>query len=134
MMVLLAFVGVTIFLLGLWQWAQGGASLWRIFRLRRDERGLTRDEKTKAEREIRELERNADRTITASFRIIAMLAVMVWLFLGVSVVLRMFGIDLVGKLTTHAKAYWSQPSVQNSQTMTQQRNDMLRNMGNNLRR
>lgn len=133
MMVLLAFVAATIFLLGLYQWAQGGASLWRIFKLRRDERGQTREEKARAEREIRELERNADRTISASFRIIAMLAVFVWLFLGVSVVLRMFGVDLVGRLTTHARAYWSQPAV-NSNSPTQQRNDMLRNMGNNLRR
>lgn len=134
MIVLLAFVGVTIFLLGLWQWAQGGASLWRIFRLRKNEKGLTREEKAQAEREVRELERTADRTITASFRIIAVLAVFVWLFLGASVLLRMFGIDMIGKLTTHARAYWAQPAVQNSQTMTQQRNDMLRNMGNNLRR
>ena len=134
MIVLLAFVGVTIFLLGLWQWAQGGASLWRIFRLQKNEKGLTREEKAQAEREVRELERTADRTITASFRIIAVLAVFVWLFLGASVLLRMFGIDMIGKLTTHAKAYWAQPAVQNAQTMTQQRNDMLRNMGNNLRR
>ena len=65
--------------------------------------------------------------------IIAMLAVLVWLFLGVSVVLRMFGIDMIGRMTTHARAYWSQPAV-NSNSPTQQRNDMLRNMGNNLRR
>ena len=132
MFTLLAFVAATIFLLGLWQWAQGGASLWRIFRLQR-ERHSTREEKVQAEREIKELERNADRTITASFRIIAVLAVFVWLFLGITVVLRMFGVDLVGKLTTHARAYWAQPAV-NSNSPTQQRNDMLRNMGNNLRR
>ena len=132
MFTLLAFVAATIFLLGLWQWAQGGASLWRIFRLQK-EKHSTREEKVQAEREIKELERNADRTITASFRIIAMLAVLVWLFLGVTVVLRMFGVDLVGKLSSHARAYWSQPAV-NSNSPTQQRNDMLRNMGNSLRR
>ena len=132
MFTLLAFVAATIFLIGLWQWAQGGASLWRIFRLQK-EKHSTREEKVQAEREIKELERNADRTITASFRIIAMLAVLVWLFLGVTVVLRMFGVDLVGKLSSHARAYWSQPAV-NSNSPTQQRNDMLRNMGNSLRR
>lgn len=134
MIILLAFIAATIFLFGLYQWARGGASLWRIFTLKRDEKGLTRDERAKAEREIRNLEREADRTISASFRIIAMLAVMVWLFLGVSVVLRMFGVDLVGSLSSHAKAYWSQPAVQNSNSPTQQRNDMIRNLGNNLRR
>lgn len=134
MIILLAFIAATIFLIGLYQWARGGASLWRIFTLKRDEKNMTRDEKAKSEREIRNLEREADRTISASFRIIAMLAVMVWLFLGVSVVLRMFGVDLVGRLSSHAKAYWSQPAVQNSNSPTQQRNDMIRNLGNNLRR
>ncbi len=133
MMILLAFVAATIFLAGLYQWAQGGASLWRIFRLQRGKYS-TREEKVQAEREVKALERTADRTITASFRIISVLAVLVWLFLGVSIVLRMFGIDMIGKMTSHAKAYWSQPAVQNSHSPTQQRNDMLRNMGNSLRR
>ncbi len=133
MVTVLAFIAATIFLLGLWQWAKGGATLWSIFTLQR-KKYSTREEKVQTEREVKELERAADRSISASFRIIAVLTLVVWLFLGVSVILRMFGVDLVGKLTTHARAYWSQPVVQNSNSPTQQRNDMLRNMGNNLRR
>ena len=133
MWVLLGFIGVTIFLLGLYQWAQGGASLWRIFRLRREERTLSREERRAAEDEIRQLERTADRTISASFRIIAVLAVLVWVFLGVTMILEMFGINWVSTFSTHARTYWSQPGVE-SQINTPSRNDMLRNMGNSLRR
>ncbi len=132
--ILIGFIAATIFLLGLWQWAQGGASLWRIFRLRRDEKNLSREEKAQAENEIKRLEQSADRTITASFRIIAVLAVIVWLVFGVTMILEMFGINWMGYVASTAKAYWSSPATTNSQTMTQQRNDMLRNMGNSLRR
>ncbi len=133
MAILLAFVAATIFLLGLWQWAQGGASLWRIFSIRRNEKDLTREEKAQAEREVKQLEQAADRRISASFRIIAILAVLVWIFLGVTMILEMFGINWVSTLSSRAKAYWSNPAVE-SQHNTPSRSDMLRNMGNNLRR
>ena len=131
--VLLAFIGATIFLLGLYQWALGGASLWRIFRIRRGEKSMSRDEKKEAEREIRQLEQSADRTISASFRIIAVLAVLVWIFLGVTMVLEMFGINWISTLSSRAKQYWAAPGTESSQS-TQARNDTLRNMGNSFRR
>lgn len=134
MAVLLGFIGSTIFLLGLYQWAQGGASLWKIFSIRRNEKGLTREEKAQAENEVKELERTADRTLNASFRIIAFLALFVWVFLGLTMILELFGINWISYVSSRARAYWSQPSISSSQTQTQQRNDMLRNMGNNLRR
>ena len=131
--VLLAFIGATIFLLGLYQWALGGASLWRIFRIRRGEKSMSRDEKKEAEREIRQLEQSADRTISASFRIIAVLAVLVWIFLGVTMVLEMFGINWISTLSSRAKQYWAAPGTESSQS-TQASNDTLRNMGNSFRR
>ena len=133
MLFLLGFIAATIFLLGLFQWAQGGASLWRIFRIRRKERELTRAERVQAENEVKRLEQAADRTITASFRIIAVLAVLVWVFFGVTFILDLLGINWVSSLSTRAKTYWSQPGVE-SQQATPSRNDMLRNMGNSLRR
>lgn len=134
MMVLLSFVAVTVFLLGLYQWAQGGASLWRIFRLRKMEKDLPSEERRQAEREVKQLEQAADRTIGASFRIIAILAVMVWVFLGLQMILEMFGINMIGRITSTARTYWSQPGTQTNQTSTQARNDMIRNLGTNLRR
>ena len=134
MMVLLAFIGVSVFLLGLYQWALGGASLWRIFTLRKMEKDLPAEERRQAEREVKQLEQSADRTISASLRIIAVLAVLVWIFLGMQMILELFGINMIGSISTTARTYWSQPAVQNTQSPTQMRNDMLRNMGNNLRR
>ena len=133
MLVLFAFIGVSVFLLGLYQWALGGASLWRIFKLRKMERDLPAEERRQAEREVQELERSADRTISASLRIIAFLAVFVWIFLGLQMILELFGINMMGRITTTARQYWSQPAVSTNQSATQMRNDMLRNMGNNLR-
>ena len=135
MMVLLAFIAVTIFLFGLYQWALGGASLWRIFTLRKMEKDLPSEERMQAEREVRQLEQAADRTISASLRIVATLAVLVWVFLGLQMILELFGVNMIGRITSTARQYWSQPDVRTTnQSPTQQRNDMLRNMGNNLRR
>ena len=134
MIVLLSFIGVSVFLLGLYQWAQSGASLWQIFTLRKMEKDLPADERAKAEREVKELERSADRRISASLRIIAGLAVFVWVLLGLQMVLELFGVNMIGNITSTARQYWSQPSVTSTNSPTQMRNDMLRNIGNNLRR
>ena len=123
-----------MFLIGLYQWALGGASLWRIFSLRKMERDLPSEERRQAEREVRQLEARADRTISASLRIIAFLAVFVWLFLGAQMLLELFGVNMIGTISSTARQYWAQPGVSNSQSPVQQRNDMLRNMGSSLRR
>ena len=107
--------------------------MWRIFRIKREEKNLSREEIKAAEKEVKELERAADQTITASFKIIAVLAVLVWIFLGVTMILEMFGINWVSTFSSRAKTYWTQPGVE-SQLNTQNRSDMLRNMGNSLRR
>ena len=133
MVFLIAFIAATIFLMGLYQWAQGGANLWRIFNIRRKEKDLTRAEKIQAENEVRKLEQAADRTISASFRIIAVLAVLVWLFFGITLILELFGINWVSSLSARAKSYWTQPGMESPHSTTS-RNDMLRNMGNSLRR
>ena len=134
MIVLLSFIGVTVFLFGLYQWASGGAALWRIFTLRKMEKDLPSEERLQAEREVKQLEANADKAVSASFRIIAGLAVAVWIFLGVQMVLELFGVNMIGSISSTARQYWSQPQLQNTNSPTQMRNDMLRNMGNNLRR
>lgn len=134
MIILLSFLGITVFLFGLYQWASGGAALWRIFSIRKSQKDLTPQEKLSADREIHNLEHSADRAVSNSFRIIAGLAVVVWLFLGLQMLLELFGINMIGKISTTAHQYWAQPQIHNSNSPTQMRNDMLRNMGNNLRR
>lgn len=133
MVAILAFVAATIFIIGLYQWAQGGASLWRIFSIRQQEKDLTSEEKARAEREVKELEQSADRSISASFRIIAVLAVLVWLFLGATIIFEMLGINWVSAIATRAKTYWANPAFETTHS-TMNRNEVLRNMGNNLRR
>ncbi|MBQ9903322.1 MAG: hypothetical protein IJM47_00900 [Synergistaceae bacterium] len=130
---LFAFIAATIFVIGLYQWALGGASLWRIFRIRRGEKDMTGDEKRAAEREVKQLEESADRTISASLKITVALAVLVWLFLGVTMILEMFGINWVSSMYSRAKSYWVSPSSE-SRISTQNRNETLRNMGNSFRR
>lgn len=136
MLLILSFVGVTFFLIGLYQWAQSGASIWRIFSIRKHERedGLTHEERVEAEREVRQLEQSADRTLGASFRILAVLAVLTWLLLGVTMILDMFNIDWTGTLSARARSYWAAPGVVSQTNAVPGRNDMLRNLGNNLRR
>ena len=95
---IIAFILATIFLVGLIQWAQGGADLWRIFRLKRREKFLSREEVIEAENEVKKLEQSADRTIGASFRIIAVLAVIVWVMLGITMILDLLGINWVSSL------------------------------------
>ena len=128
-----AFVAATIFLAGLYQWALGGASLWQIFRIRRGEKEMSSEEKKAAEREVKQLEESADRTISSSLRIIAVLAVLVWLFLGVTMILEIFGINWASSMFSRAKSYWSSPGME-SHISTQNRNETLRNMGNSFRR
>lgn len=102
--------------------------------MRRSEKNLSRSERAEVEGEVRKLEQAADRTLGASFRILAFLAVFVWVVLGVTMVLEMFGIDWIGAVSSRARTYWSQPGVTSSVQTVPGRNDMLRNMGNNLRR
>ena len=125
MTILFAFIGVSIFLLGLYQWAQSGAGLWRIFSLKRREKEI--------DDEVKKLEEATDRRLSTSFRILAWLGVFVWLILGVTMILDMFGIDWINTIGTHAKTYWARPGAV-SDTNTMGRNDVLRNMGNSLRR
>ncbi|MBQ9575164.1 MAG: hypothetical protein IJR27_07805 [Synergistaceae bacterium] len=131
--IIFAFIAATIFLIGLYQWALGGASLWRIFNIRRMEKDFTGEEKQKAEREVKQLEESADRSISASLRITVILAVLVWLFLGVTMILEMFGINWVSSAYVRAKSYWSAPGM-GSHLSTQNRNETLRNMGNSFRK
>ena len=131
--ILLAFIAATVLLFGLYQWALGGASLWQIFSLKRGQKSMSADEKKEAEREVKRLEQSADRTISASLRITVWLAVILWLFLGVTMILDWFGINWMSALYSRAKSYWVAPGT-SSQQSTQSRNDTLRNMGNSFRR
>ena len=145
MWLLLGFVCTTVFLIGLYQWAQSGATLWRIFSIKRSESTLSREEIKAAEREVQKLEQAADRTISASLKIIAALAVVVWLFFGVTMLLDMFGINWISTLSSKAKVYWTQTGVTSvttdshskskaAQAPALNRNERLKNMSSGLKK
>ncbi len=132
MTMFLSFIAATIFLYGLYQWAAGGANLWRIFQIRRNAAYMTNEELKRAEQEIKQLESHTDRTLGLSFKIIGAIAVLIWAFLGVTTILNMFGIDLIGNMSSRAKMYWAQPEV-SAKKAVQNRSKMLRDMSSRLR-
>ena len=143
MLWVLALIGMTVFIFGLLNWAQSGATLWQIFRLKWKNRfrRLRPLEREDLENEIKNLERSTDRYLLASLRIICMLAVLTWVFLAVTVVLRSMGINWLDNVSAQARSYWSgvslsrlkdDPSADPNNRVTM-RNDILQGMGTKLK-
>ncbi|MBR1671577.1 MAG: hypothetical protein IJ702_01485 [Fretibacterium sp.] len=139
MWILLAFVAFTVFLLGLLQWARSGAGIWQIFTLRRRERALSGEEREKAKGEIRRLERSSDRALLASFRMLGFLALGIWVVLLVIMVINFLGMgnwmdNHLNTLSLRARSYWNTGLPDNGPQSTPERQNILRNMGVNLRK
>ena len=133
MRVILVCAGLAVFIMGLMEWARGGASLWRIFSIRREEYGLDAGERRDAENEVRQLERATDRALHTSFRILGFLAIFVWLLLGVSVVLDLLGVDWSGAFSSRAHLYWS-TNTGGEVGNAANRSNILRSLGSNMRK
>lgn len=138
-MMFLAFVVLSVFLLGLFLWAQSGANLVEMFRIRRKENSLSERKREEAEEEIRQLGRKVDRTLSASFKIVGVLVLLLWLLVGVSMIIEFLGgRSWVGGLMNHismkANTYWNSLSMEKTKQSTPERNNMLRNMGVNMRK
>lgn len=134
MWMILAFVGLSVFLIGLLQWARSGASLWRIRTLRRSERHLDRKERERAEGEIRQLERATDRALRTSFKVLGVLAVLMWAFLGATIVFDLLGLGWTDRVSIRARMFWNEGAHQNTRYNTTERNDILRGMGEKMRK
>ena len=89
----LAFAALTVFLLGLVQWARSGAGIWRIRSIRRSEGTLSTAEKREAEAEVQRLERSTDRLLLMSLKLVGVVALLVWVVLGVSMVIDALGLN-----------------------------------------
>ncbi|MCR5346629.1 MAG: hypothetical protein K6E38_02545 [Fretibacterium sp.] len=124
-----------IFVLGLIQWARSGAGLWTISSMRRKEESLTKLERKQAEEEVRRIERATDRTLMLSFKIIGILAILMWLVLGVSVLIDAFGLnDWLNDMSIRAHQYWSSGVPDRGPHSSKVRQNMLRNIGAGLRK
>lgn len=130
-------VVTAVFIMGLVQWARSGAGIWRILSLqRKEEKGdLSGDERKKAEEEVHRLERATDRTLLISFKLIGIMALIVWLVLGASILIQALGLsDWLNDLSMRANRYWSSGMPDRGSHSSQPRRDMLRNIGAGLRK
>ncbi len=140
----LALIGVTIFIFGLIQWANSGATLWQIFKIkwRKRFKRMSAYEKKQADEEIKSLEQSTDRYLLASLRIISILAIVTWVFLAATVVLNAMGINWIDKVSASARVYWSgvalsdlnsSPYDKNKNNPVTMRNEKLQIMGSHLK-
>ncbi|MDR3230550.1 MAG: hypothetical protein LBT65_03850 [Synergistaceae bacterium] len=145
---ILVVCGIT-FLFGLVQWARGGAILWDVVWFARRISGGAEndadgdaDEKKEAARiraakALREMERMVDGLLRSSFRILGVLALCVWLFVAVSVIVDVLGLDWLDNLSFRANRLWGDPTVRagyGARTGGGSRSDALRSLGSGLRR
>ena len=135
MWIFMALLGVVLLGIGIFQWAQSGAGLWRILDIRRAKRGLPKKQREESAEE-RQLGQMADRSLRASFRILGFLALFLWVFLAASMLLDFLGVDLLGTLSSRAQRYWTAyptPPGGRSQT-TPERNNILLHMAQGVRK
>ena len=155
MVPLLLFIGFGIFAFGLFQWALGGESLWKMFKLRRklekqDSKGrpwrdtpqIRAEERARAQEradtrtELENLEKSADSVLRSSLRIVGMLAIGAWLIVGLMFLLDALGVNWAHRLTTHASSYWKAETPNNmfDKNTNAARNDMLHKMGTGVKK
>jgi xanthine/uracil/vitamin C permease (AzgA family) len=98
-----------IFLFGLVQWARSGAVLWDIFRLAES----SRDPKAwqDAAERMRSMESAMERLLRSSFRVLVTLAVVVWLFVVVVVIVDALGLGWLDGMSFQANRLFGNPSV-----------------------
>jgi len=106
MVILLIIVSLAIFLFGLIQWARGGAALWSLRSLKKDTQSSNPIRRNRKSAEIHSAEEMADRFLRSSFKLLGILAIGMWLFLGVTVLLDLLGIDWISRLSSRARTFW----------------------------
>jgi hypothetical protein len=124
MLPLLVIVSV-VFLFGLVQWARGGAGLWDIHRLLRHgpppnaagTKETDQDAGESLQKSIQSMERMTDGLLRSSFKVMGILALGVWIFVVITVIVDMLGLDWLDR----ASSYSSNRVVGNPQARSTQR-------------
>ena len=135
MVILLIIVGLAVFLFGLIQWARGGAALWFLLRLKRGARPSNPLKRAWESAEIRRAEKATDQLLRSSFKVIGILAIGMWLFLGLTVLLDLLGVDWVSRISTRAQTFWGSPVYNRTPATTQspaRRGDIMKSLRNSL--
>lgn len=137
MVILLLVLSLAIFLIGLAQWARSGAALWSVLRARKSEAPEDGPEQARQNTELRRMERMTDRLLLSSFKVIGVLAVAMWLFLGLTVLLDLMGINWADRISLTARRFWGSPVYNHAPARPNTpsgRNDILRSLGDKLRK
>lgn len=138
MVTFLGFSAFWVLVFGILQWARGGDGIWRLFKvqrqLQREGGSLGWREEERAKREIQRLESATDRMLRASFKAVGFLALCAWIAVGVTFLLDAFGIEWVHHVTSRASIYWRAEVGGVHRTAASARNDMLRNIGLNMKK
>ena len=143
MLPLILVVCAMFFLFGLVQWARGGAILWEIAHSSKPKKRASDDlslepqvDEAQRMRSVKDLESMTDRLLKSSFRIIGVLALCVWVFVVVTVVLDMLGLDWLDNLDFRANRFWGNPPERSVATGPARlnRNNILRSLGSGVRR
>ena len=135
MVILLIIVGLAVFLFGLIQWARGGAALWFLLRLKKDAQPSNPIRRARKSAEIHSAEKMTDQLLRSSFRVLGILAIGMWLFLGVTVLLDLLGIDWVSHISARAQTFWGSPANNGTPVTIQspaRRGDIMKSLRNSL--
>ena len=138
-------VGVVVFLIGLVQWARSGAVLWDIHRLTKHGRPTAEDpgetkagEKETLQKSIQRMEVTMDGLLRSSLKVLGVLALCVWVFVMITVVVDMLGLDWLDRLSFSANRMIGSPTVRAGSNRagggSSARGDTLRSMGSGVRR
>lgn len=138
MLVFLGFLLIALFLFGLVQWARGGALLWGLLRLKRNRHASDSHTRIQEEAEIHKAEKATDHFLRSSFKVIGLLAVAMWLFLGLTVLLDLMGINWLDRISSRARTFWGSPVYNQTftpryRTAPQRQDSILKSLGNRLR-
>ena len=160
MMFLLVVVGI-VFLFGLLQWARSGAVLWDIHSLLKrgsdlssdaaNTRETGRDEtarrKESLNNTVQRMETTMDGLLRSSFRILGVLALCVWAFVTLSLIVDMLGLNWLDRLSFSSNRVIGNPTVRSGRSSSgfsftgaggsggaRGRGDTVRSMGSGLRR
>ena len=156
-MTFLLIIAGIVFLFGLVQWARSGALLWDIHRLMHHgstsaadgmEGGIKEEARRKEslKQSIQKMEITMDGLLRSSFKLLGVLALCVWIFVMISVVADMAGLDWLDRLSFSANRILGNPTVRasnrpagyNSNTTLRgnagARNDRFRSLGAGVRR
>lgn len=109
MLILLVTISMIALLFGLIQWARSGTVLWTIFSLKKKEKIIRSTSvltKTKINDAIRDAESLTDDLLQLSFRVLGILALAMWIFLTITIILDFMGINWMRRVSSRAITFW----------------------------